>query len=129
MFLAFKSITLSKYEVFKEDTTDIEYSLEDLILDEEDPTINSNKDVKVETNRAFNEAEKFISQVENERETVTEEFQGKQEKANQPNEDSKVATGAEGYLAHNKNTSEKKESFSNGNNEKSGFQGKCFKTK
>lgn len=118
MFLAFKSITLSKYEVYKEDTTDIEYSLDDLILEEEDPTIDSNKDVKVETNRAFNEAEKFISQVENERETVTEEFQGKQEKANQPNETSKVATGAEGYLASNKTTSEKKESFSNGNNEK-----------
>ena len=117
MFLAFQSVKLSTYEEFVEENTDIEYSLDDLIVEEEDPTIDSNRDVKVETNRAFNEAEKFISQVENERENETNDAEGKIEKASASNE-AKLTTGTNGYLAQNKKKSEKKEIFSNGSNEK-----------
>jgi len=66
LFLAFKSITLSKYTVVKEENFDVEYTEEDLLLNEEIAS-NSILDSKVETNRAFNEAEKFISEIENER--------------------------------------------------------------
>lgn len=117
MFLAFKSIKLSKYEVFNEDNIDIEYAPE-LLIPEEDLTSVVKPSVKIESNRAFNEAEKFISQVENEREKVTEDLQGRQEKANATNEESKVLNGSGGYLAHNKTISEKTEIFSNGSNEK-----------
>jgi hypothetical protein len=65
LFLAFKSINLSKYVIVEEDSFDVEYSKDELLLEEELATL-SKLDLKVETNRAFNEAEKFISEIEKE---------------------------------------------------------------
>jgi hypothetical protein len=63
LFLAFKSINLSKYVIAEEENFDMEYSEEELLLEEELATL-SQPDLKIETNRAFNEAEKFISELE-----------------------------------------------------------------
>jgi hypothetical protein len=117
MFLAFQSVKLSTYEEFIEENTDIEYNLDDLIVEEEELKDEALRDVKVETNRAFNEAEKFISQVENERENETEDTEGRTEKA-RSSDASQLTTGTNGYLAQNKKASENKETFSNGSNEK-----------
>ena len=65
LFLAFKSINLSKYVIVEEESYDVEFSQDELLLEEE-LTALSELDLKVETNRAFNEAEKFISEIEKE---------------------------------------------------------------
>jgi hypothetical protein len=78
LFLAFKSINLSKYEIEKEESYDVEYSNKALILEEELAAI-SQLDVKVETNRAFNEAEKFISEIEKENAAFQENSHAVQE--------------------------------------------------
>ena len=61
LFLAFKSINLSKYEIVKEESFDLEYTSE-----EENLASSPRTTFKVETNRAYNEAEKFISDIEKE---------------------------------------------------------------
>jgi hypothetical protein len=66
LFLAFKSINLSKYEVVKEDSYDVEYASEVLKPEVEDLASSPRTTFKVETNRAYNEAEKFISEIEKE---------------------------------------------------------------
>ncbi len=71
LFLAFKSIKLSRYVVVVEESFDVEYSKDDLELEEELASMSRN-DAQIETNRAFNEAEKFISEIENEREVEAE---------------------------------------------------------
>ncbi len=79
LFLAFKSIKLSKYEVISEESYNVEYAEEDFIPEEEDLAATSVERVKIETNRAYNEAEKFISELENSRtepeETAEEKLQ------------------------------------------------------
>lgn len=115
LFLAFKSITLSKYEVVKEESFDVEYADQDILLEDELASL-SQRDVKIETNRAFNEAEKFISALENERETVTETSDGK-EQMDDTSADSKDSSQGTASITNKKKLSEKKEAFSNGNNE------------
>jgi hypothetical protein len=78
LFLAFKSINLSKYEIEKEESYDVEYAEEELLLEEELAAI-SQLDVKVETNRAFNEAEKFISEIEKENAAFQENYDAAEE--------------------------------------------------
>jgi hypothetical protein len=63
LFLAVKSVTLSKHEITEEERFNLEYAREELLLEEELATL-SQLDIKVETNRAYNEAEKFISEAE-----------------------------------------------------------------
>lgn len=70
------SIKLSKKQAALEtEEYEIEYKLE-AVLQEEKTTTNSEK-IKIKTHRAYNEAEKFISEIENERATQTETSQNK----------------------------------------------------
>jgi hypothetical protein len=66
LFLAFKSINLSKYELVKEESYDVEYVSEILKPEMEDLASSQRTTFKIETNRAYNEAEKFISEIEKE---------------------------------------------------------------
>jgi hypothetical protein len=66
LFLAFKSINLSKYVIVEEESFDVEYDSEGLIPELEDLASSPRTTFKVETNRAYNEAEKFISEIEKE---------------------------------------------------------------
>jgi hypothetical protein len=66
LFLAFKSINLSKYVVVEEESYDVEYVSEVLKPEMEDLASAPTTTFKVETNRAYNEAEKFISEIEKE---------------------------------------------------------------
>lgn len=116
LFLAFKSITLSKYEVVKEESFDVEYSEEDLLLDEELASL-SQRDLKIETNQAFNEADKFISELEKERKAVTEASEGKKQNDKDLGDDSKDSSNGTDIINTKKDHSEKKEDFSNGSNE------------
>ncbi len=117
LFLAFKSVTLSKYEIVKEEGFDVEYSEEDLLLEEEELASLSQRDLKIETNRAFNEAERFISELENERETVTETLEGKEQIQEVLTDAPNAASSETGANIHKKSKSERKEDFSNGTNE------------
>ena len=65
LFLTFKSIKLSRYTIVQEDNYNIEYTENDVVPEEDMATIT--RDLQVETNRAYNEAEEFISEIENER--------------------------------------------------------------
>lgn len=86
---------------------------EDLAIAELTPEI-----VKVETNRAYNEAEKFISSIENDQE-ITETTEGKLQEMNDAMEDSKNDNG-KGTSITTKANKEKKKKFSNSETGKEG---------
>lgn len=66
LFLGMYSIKLSRYTVeSSENQLDFEYALEDLIMEEE--MASEDSEIKIETHRAYNEAEKFIAELENNR--------------------------------------------------------------
>ena len=75
--------------------------------------------VKVETNRAYNESEKFISSVENENQEETETTEGKLQAMNDAMENSKNDNGF-GNSIINKSEKEKKKKFSNSESAKDG---------
>lgn len=107
------SVKLSKEKVdTNEETYDVvmapeELLPEDLAIAELTPEI-----VKVETNRAYNEAEKFISSVENEDQEITETTEGKLQEMNEAIENSKNENG-NGTSIVKKPKEEKKKKFSN----------------
>lgn len=77
MVLFLFSIKLSNIkEENQEETYDMVIDPEDLLEEKE---VVSTEKVKVETNKAYNEAEKFISSVENENQKLTETTEGKLE--------------------------------------------------
>lgn len=72
------SIKLSNIAFENESETYDMIVLPNEISEEEQPEISSEK-IKIETNRAYNEAEKFIASVENENQKVSETTEGKLE--------------------------------------------------
>ena len=117
LFLAFESIKLSKYVVVKEDNFGVEYSENDIFPEEDLATV-SLRDVKIETNRAYNEAEKFISEVESEREETTENSDGKQEIEYASNENATSSNSEANIAADKKITKEKGQILSKGSEKK-----------
>ena len=112
LFLAFKSITLSKYEVVKEENFDVEYLKEKLLLEEELASL-SQRDLKVETNRAFNEAEKFISEEEEARDAA-KETSDKKKHTQKTSIDDSNNSNSEVKTSRNKEVnSQNKQDFSN----------------
>lgn len=65
LFLGMYSIKLSRYTVEAENQLDFEYALEDIITEEE--LASDESEIKIQTHRAYNEAEKYISELENDR--------------------------------------------------------------
>src|SRR5690554_3188278 len=79
LVLLFTSIKLSNIsEASQGDTYDIVVAPEEIWRDRDIASIDKDQ-VKIETNKAYNEAEKFISSVENENRKITETTEGKLE--------------------------------------------------
>ncbi|MBZ0327579.1 MAG: energy transducer TonB [Altibacter sp.] len=84
LFLGMYSIKLSRYTEVAEKEFNVEYALEDLPIEEEEALAkNTAERVNVETNRAYNEAEKFISELEDSREEPTESTEAKLQAMNE----------------------------------------------
>lgn len=81
LVLLMYSVKLSKTEEIQEQEYELEIAVEDIFPEEELASLTPEK-VKVETHKAFNEAEKFISEQENERNELSESTQDKLEEMN-----------------------------------------------
>lgn len=107
------SVKLSSEQVeSNEETYDVVISPEDLMPEDLAIAELTPEIVKVETNRAYNEAEKFISSVENEDQEITETTEGKLQEMNEAMENSKSDNGNGTSIAE-KIEKEKKKKLSN----------------
>jgi len=107
------SVKLSKeQEETIEETYDVVMAPEELLPEELAIAELTPEIVKIETNRAYNEAEKFITSVENEEEEITENTEGKLQEMNDAMENSKSESGI-GASIMPKAEKEKKKKFSN----------------
>ncbi|QQX77347.1 MULTISPECIES: hypothetical protein [Aequorivita] len=107
------SVKLSKeQEENTEETYDVVMAPEELLPEDLAIAELTPENVKIETNRAYNEAEKFISSVENEDEEITETTEGKLQEMNDAMENSKNDSGI-GTSITPKTEKEKKKKFSN----------------
>ncbi len=114
------SVKLKKEaEANPEETYDVVMAPEEILPEELAIAEPTPEKVKVETNRAYNEAEKFISSVENENEEETETTEGKLQAMNEALENSKSDNGIGTSLA-TKPEKEKKKKFSNSQSQKTG---------
>ncbi|MEZ4881441.1 MAG: hypothetical protein R2775_03550 [Flavobacteriaceae bacterium] len=114
------SVKLSKEQVQNtEETYDVVMAPEELLPEDLAIAELTPEKVKVETNRAYNEAEKFISSIENENQEVTETIEGKLQEMNDALENSKSDNG-NGTSVITKPDKEKKKKFSNSKSEKEG---------
>ena len=114
------SVKLSKEQVQNtEETYDVVMAPEELLPEDLAIAELTPEKVKVETNRAYNEAEKFISSIENENQEVTETTEGKLQEMNDALENSKSDNG-NGTSVITKPDKEKKKKFSNSESGKEG---------
>lgn len=114
------SVKLKKEaEANPEETYDVVMAPEEILPEELAIAEPTPEKVKVETNRAYNEAEKFISSIENENEEETEITEGKLQAMNEALENSKSDNGIGTSLA-TKPEKEKKKEFSNSQGQKTG---------
>ncbi len=114
------SVKLSKeQEENTEETYDVVMAPEELLPEDLAIAELTPEKVKIETNRAYNEAEKFISSVENEDEEITETTEGKLQEMNEALENSKSDNG-NGATVTTKPEKEKKKKFSNSESGKEG---------
>lgn len=93
--------------------------MEDIVLEDENVAAATPKRVTIKTHRAYNEAEKFISSVENENQEETETTEGKLQEMNEALENSKSDNG-NGATVITKPEKEKKKKFSNSESGKEG---------
>ncbi len=108
------SVKLSKEKVEPdEETYDLVMAPEELVPEDLAFAELTPEKVKIETNRAYNEAEKFISSVENENQEETETTEGKLQEMNEAMEDSKNNNSGIGASITPKTKKEKKTKFSN----------------
>ncbi len=101
-----------------EETYDMVIAKEEVLPEEQEIAQLTPEVVKVETNRAYNEAEKFISSVENENQELTETTEGKLQEMNDAMEDSKNSDNGTGTSIITKPDKEKKKKFSNSDTKK-----------
>ena len=114
------SVKLSKEQKENtEETYDVVMAPEELLPEDLAIAELTPEKVKIETNRAYNEAEKFISSVENEDEEITETTEGKLQEMNEALENSKSDNG-NGATVTTKPEKEKKKKFSNSETGKEG---------
>src|SRR5690606_11241911 len=113
LVLLLYSVKLSKEKVeTNEETYDVVVAPEDLLPEDLAIAELTPQIVKVETNRAYNEAEKFISSVENENQEETETTEGKLQAMNDAMENSKSSDNGIG-TTFKPEKKEKKTKFSN----------------
>jgi len=114
------SFNISKQpEASDEEVYDVVIAPEELPEDLEIAALTPEK-IKVETNRAYNEAEKFISSVENENEEITETTEGKLEEMSKAMEESANSNNANDKPITKKPVKKKKTKFSNSESGKDG---------
>ncbi len=107
------SVKLSSEQVeSNEETYDVVMAPEELLPDDLAIAELTPEKVKVETNRAYNEAEKFISSIENENQEITETTEGKLQEMIDAMENSKSDNGT-GTTTITKPEKEKKKKLSN----------------
>ena len=102
------------------ETYDVVITPEELLSEDLEIATLTPQVVKVETNRAYNEAEKFISSLENEDEETTETTEGKLQEMNEALENSKNSENGNGTSIVKKPEKEKKSKLSNADNSKEG---------
>ena len=105
------SLRLSNSEIqVQEEVYDVELASEELLPEEREIAALVPEKIKIETNRGYNEAEKYISSVENENQEISETIEGKLQEMDQAIEDShNNESGNESYaLAQPASTKEKK---------------------
>ncbi len=117
LILSLISIKLSsEQEDILEDTYNLVLTEEQVVEEEEELASLSEEQVKIETNRAYNEAEKFISSVENENQKITETTEGKLQEMNDALENSQNSEyGLSNVI--DKSSKDKKTDFSNSKSE------------
>lgn len=113
------SLKLSNSQVqSQEETYDVVLAPEEPQLDEKDLATLVPVETKIETNRAYNEAEKYISSVENENQEITETFEGKLQAMDQALTDSNNNDIGNESLALAKPKGEKNKKLSNSESKK-----------
>jgi len=120
LILLMYSVKLSEAEEVQEvqeEEYELEFAKEDLFPEEDLATLSS-ENVKVETHKAFNEAEKFISEIEKENEELSENTQDKLDEMNAAIEG--INTKPISYKNSNKTIPDKKEAKETSSNNKSG---------
>jgi len=109
------SIKLSKNKVDDpEDNYDVVMATEDLVLEEQLPVETSAEKVKIETNRAYNQADNLMSSVSNNEQKVSKETEGKLQEMMQAIEDSRNSKGSQSTKISAKKE-QNLEQFSNSN--------------
>ncbi len=107
------SVSLSKVqEENNEETYDVVMAPEEIIPEELAIAERTPEKVKIETNRAYNEAEKFISSIENENQELTETTEGKLQQMSDAIEEANNSW-SKGMSFTEKPKKEKKTKFSN----------------
>lgn len=117
LFLYSVNLSQTREEENTEETYDVVMAPEELLPEEIAIAKLTPEVVKVETNRAYNEAEKFISSVENENQEITESTEGKLQEMNDAMENSKSDNGIGTSISAKKEV-EKKKKFSNSDSKK-----------
>ncbi|MEM0517960.1 MULTISPECIES: hypothetical protein [Aequorivita] len=112
------SVKLSKEQVApNEESFDVVMAPEELLPEDIAIAKLSPEKVKIETNRAYNQAEKFISSVENDNREITETTEGKLQEINEAITNSKSDNGV-GTTVLTKPEKENKKKFSNSESNK-----------
>ncbi len=115
LVLAMYSITLSRVKVVEEKEYELEYMANEELTEEEQELEPPKEMAKVETNKAYNEAEKYISKLENDNSEITETTEGKLQEMNEAIENSNSNTTGIGITPDKK--PKKQEKTSNGSNQ------------
>lgn len=95
------------------DVYDVQIAPKDLMPEDMELAALTPEKVKVETNRAYNEAEKFISSVEDENQEITETTEGKLQEMSDAIEESQNSNSNDGESITKKPEKKKKSKFSN----------------
>ncbi len=115
------STKLSKEKTESEvETYDVVVTSEELLPEDLEIASLTPQVIKVETNRAYNEAEKFITSEENYNQKLTETTEGKFQEMNDAIENSKNSENGKGTSVITKPIKEKKTKFSNSDNSNQG---------
>ncbi|HLV93422.1 MAG TPA: hypothetical protein VKX34_09895 [Aequorivita sp.] len=108
------SLKLSKNKVqVQEETIDVEITSEDLLLLEQELAAVTPEEVKIETNKGYNEAEEYISSVENENQKISDITEGKLQELDEAIKSSQNELNGKEGLESSKTGKKEKKNFSN----------------
>lgn len=118
LILFLLSIKLSRRKVeVPEQVYDIVMAPEEIVEDKDLASATPNENTKIETNRAYNEAEKYISSIESENRDVSETTEGKLQEMEQAIENSELSASERGNISTAK-PKKGSDNFSNGTHSK-----------